>query len=130
MKGKESTEEIQNTKWGLFWWTLATAVHVGAVAALVYFTPLRQWFFGQTDPDQLTPEEEMVERDFSGYVESLLHMLDEREEDILRKYYGFDDQEPMTLEAIGQQMGVTRERVRQLRNVAINKLKAKQGVLV
>ena len=49
--------------------------------------------------------------------------LTERERKILVLYYGLDDGEEMTLEEVGQLLGVTRERIRQLRNRAFEKLK-------
>ncbi len=55
----------------------------------------------------------------SGMIEN----LDEREARVLKLYYGFDGEEPMVLEDIGKILGVTRERVRQIRDAALNKLK-------
>ncbi len=52
-----------------------------------------------------------------------LNILDEREYHILRDYFGLENGDPMTLEEIGETMGVTRERVRQLRNRALDKLR-------
>lgn len=51
------------------------------------------------------------------------NILDEREREILRLYYGLDDAMPMTLEQIGEVFAVTRERVRQIRNQALAKLR-------
>ena len=48
--------------------------------------------------------------------------LTERERKILYLYYGLDDGEPRTLEVIGSLLGVTRERIRQIRNRAFEKL--------
>ena len=44
-------------------------------------------------------------------LQHVLRSLDEREQDILCRYYGLDGRECVTLEAIGQHMGVTRERI-------------------
>ena len=49
--------------------------------------------------------------------------LTERERKILVLYYGLDDGEEMTLEEIGSLLGVTRERIRQIRNRAFEKLR-------
>ena len=49
--------------------------------------------------------------------------LDAREQYILRLYFGLEGTEGMSLEQIGQIMGVTRERVRQIRNKALDKLR-------
>jgi RNA polymerase primary sigma factor len=52
--------------------------------------------------------------------------LTERERKILVLYYGLDDGEEMTLEQIGALLGVTRERIRQIRNRAFDKLRSSQ----
>lgn len=59
-----------------------------------------------------------------------LSVLDGREYQILRAYFGLEDTQPMTLEEIGEAMGVTRERVRQLRNRALDKVRAQRGHLL
>ncbi len=53
-----------------------------------------------------------------------LETLDEREGWIIREYFGLDCAEGRTLEEIGADMGITRERVRQLRNRALGKMRA------
>lgn len=44
-------EELKGAGWGAVWWTLAAILHVVAVLVLVYFTPLRHWFFSPEDPE-------------------------------------------------------------------------------
>jgi RNA polymerase primary sigma factor len=56
-------------------------------------------------------------------IQAALSALDERGADIVRRYYGLEGQEPESLEHIGRSYGVTRERVRQLRDRAIWKLR-------
>lgn len=53
-----------------------------------------------------------------------LTVLNERERDIIIKHFGLNDQPAITLEEIGQEYGITRERVRQIESAAIRKLKA------
>ena len=48
--------------------------------------------------------------------------MKEREARILKYYYGLDDSEPMTLEEIGEIFGVTRERIRQIKEKALKNL--------
>ena len=55
-------------------------------------------------------------------MENALSSLKEREAKILRLYFGLDDQQPMTLEEIGALMGITRERVRQIKQKALIRL--------
>ena len=50
-------------------------------------------------------------------------MLDDRERKIIFERYGLDGGEPKTLEEIGKKFGVTRERIRQLQNMALAKLR-------
>ena len=69
------------------------------------------------------PEEEAFERSLRQTVESALASLKEREARILRLYFGLDGGEPMTLEDIGSTMGITRERVRQIKEKALERLR-------
>jgi RNA polymerase primary sigma factor len=55
---------------------------------------------------------------------SLLNQLDERQVKILRMRFGLGYDEPMTLKEIGVQLGLTRERVRQIQNEALARLLA------
>ena len=76
-------------------------------------------------PDQFSPgpEDEAYEHALKETVEDALSSLKEREAKILRLYYGLDDQDPMTLEEIGQILGITRERVRQIKEKALLRLR-------
>ena len=56
-------------------------------------------------------------------MHACLDLLDRRERLVVRTYFGLDDQEPQTLEQIGMQLGLTRERVRQLRDQALDKMR-------
>jgi len=76
-------------------------------------------------PDQYTPapEDEAYDHALKDSVENALSSLKEREAKILRLYFGLDDQQPMTLEEIGALMGITRERVRQIKRKALIRLR-------
>ncbi|NNF28916.1 MAG: sigma-70 family RNA polymerase sigma factor [Gemmatimonadetes bacterium] len=76
-------------------------------------------------PDQFAPgpDEETFENALTETVESALSSLKEREAKILRLYYGLDGDDPMTLEQIGGILGVTRERVRQIKEKALARLR-------
>jgi RNA polymerase primary sigma factor len=49
--------------------------------------------------------------------------MDEREATVLRLRFGLDDEEPMTLKKIGERLGLTRERIRQIEKDALSKLR-------
>ena len=76
-------------------------------------------------PDKYAPgpEDEAYDHALKNSVEDALSSLKEREAKILRLYFGLDDQEPMTLEEIGALMGITRERVRQIKQKALTRLR-------
>ena len=56
-------------------------------------------------------------------VVNLISRLDKREQEIIKKRFGIDDEEPNTLEQIGNSMGFSKERIRQIENIAIQKLR-------
>jgi len=76
-------------------------------------------------PDHLSPapDDETYERALSTTLEEALSTLKEREAKILRLYFGIDGEEPMTLEEIGSLLGITRERVRQIKERALVRLR-------
>jgi RNA polymerase primary sigma factor len=69
------------------------------------------------------PDDETFERALTESIEEVLSTLKEREARILRLYFGLEDQEPMTLEEIGGLLGITRERVRQIKEKALARLR-------
>jgi RNA polymerase primary sigma factor len=70
-----------------------------------------------------SPDQETYENALSDTVRDSLLTLKEREARILELYYGLDGKEPMTLEEIGSILGITRERVRQIKEKAISRLR-------
>lgn len=75
------------------------------------------------DDDGRAPDEDVVDGSLAASVEQAMACLRPREANVLRLYFGFDGQEPMTLEAIGEDMGITRERVRQIKETAIGRIR-------
>jgi len=74
-----------------------------------------------------TPDEQTFEKALTESIEEALSGLKEREAKILRLYFGLDGEEPMTLEQIGSLLGITRERVRQIKEKALSRLRHVSG---
>ncbi len=75
------------------------------------------------DNNQETPDNDVLQTSARTQLEEVLDSLDEREMRIIRLYFGLDGTEALTLEQIGGLMGLTRERVRQLKERALGKLR-------
>ncbi len=69
-----------------------------------------------------SPDLEMVETDDLKQVMHMLDRMDKREATVLRMRFGLDDEEPKTLKEIGECLGLTRERVRQIESEALAKM--------
>ena len=74
----------------------------------------------ESGPD---PQESAVMHDFARHLRGLLQSLAEKEKRVLHLRFGFGDREPMTLRAIGSEMGISRERVRQVEGRALRRLR-------
>ena len=75
------------------------------------------------DKDNESPVEYTTKRLLKEELDSILTELTDREERVLRLRYGLDDNRPRTLDEVGKEFGVTRERIRQIEAKAIKKLK-------
>ena len=73
--------------------------------------------------DSPDPEGKLMDNSLRQEIERSLSTLGEREAEILRFYFGLNSYQPHTLEEIGDEFGLTRERVRQIKEKAIKKLK-------
>ena len=69
------------------------------------------------------PDRELIHESLQTEIERALETLTPREADVVRLYFGLSDQHPMTLEEIGETFDLTRERVRQIKEKAIRRLK-------
>jgi RNA polymerase primary sigma factor len=68
------------------------------------------------------PEDPLVEHEEKAKALRLLDEIDTREAEVLRLHYGLNGRRPMTLKEIGKKMGLTRERIRQIRRDALTRL--------
>ncbi len=75
------------------------------------------------DEDTIRPEEETTGQLLKEHVGEILRHLSEREQKIIRMRYGLGSGRNHTLEEVGQEIGVTRERIRQIEAKALNKLR-------
>ena len=75
------------------------------------------------DEDAQTPFELFRDKNMRDELSELLEVLDDRERKIIFQRFGLDGGKPKTLEEVGKKFGVTRERIRQLQNIALAKLR-------
>ena len=75
------------------------------------------------DEDQEHPDSTLISESLRREVERALSTLTTREGDVVRLYFGLSGEHPMTLEEIGERFDLTRERVRQIKEKAIRRLK-------
>ncbi|MDA7867828.1 RNA polymerase sigma factor RpoD/SigA [Akkermansiaceae bacterium] len=71
------------------------------------------------------PFEALSDKNMLNQIDTLLQVLDEREAKIIEARYGLGGKTAMTLEEVGREFGVTRERIRQLQNIALDKMRKK-----
>ena len=81
--------------------------------------------FGEIIGDEKaqTPLELLSHKNMHMQLDDLLEVLDERERKIVDARFGLGGEKPKTLEEVGREFGVTRERIRQLQNIALKKLR-------
>jgi len=77
------------------------------------------------DERATTPYDQLEEKTNVDLIHEVIGILDPRETTILRYRFGLDGGSEKTLEEVGQKFGVTRERIRQIQNVALGKLRKK-----
>ena len=73
--------------------------------------------------DTPSPDKQLITDSLRKEIERALNTLTRREADIVRLYYGLNEKYPITLEEIGEAFNLTRERVRQIKEKAIKRLK-------
>jgi len=75
------------------------------------------------DDNAMTPYQTLSGKSLMMDVNDMIDTLDEREAEIIRLRFGLKGDRPMTLEEVGAEFDVTRERVRQLQNIALQKMR-------
>ena len=75
------------------------------------------------DEEAQTPYELLRDKNLRGEVDDLIAVLDSREKKIISQRFGLNGAKPKTLEDVSKDFGVTRERIRQLQNIALAKLR-------
>ena len=75
------------------------------------------------DENATSPYDNLEDKTVTGMLQDMVKHLDEREATILRFRFGLDGGTEKTLEEVGVKFGVTRERVRQIQNLALKKLR-------
>ncbi|MAC94832.1 MAG: RNA polymerase subunit sigma [Flavobacteriales bacterium] len=73
--------------------------------------------------DSLDPDNQLVHQSLCEEIERLLKALPSREAEVVRLFFGLNNRTPLSLEEIGQQFNLTRERVRQIKEKAVRRLK-------
>ncbi|MDP4625963.1 MAG: RNA polymerase sigma factor RpoD/SigA [Akkermansiaceae bacterium] len=76
-----------------------------------------------SDESAENPLDMLADKNMHGEIDGLLSVLDERERRIIDERFGLNGKKPLTLEEVGREFGVTRERIRQLQNSALTKMR-------
>ncbi len=112
-----STEEVRQS-------LSNTGRHISMDAPLIEGDESSSSMYDVLTNDSLPgPEKELVVESLRKDIERSLSTLTPREGDVVRLYYGLNGKHPMTLEEIGERFDLTRERVRQIKEKAIRRLK-------
>ena len=73
--------------------------------------------------EQPSPDTSLMSESLNAEIERALSKLSEQEAEIIKLYFGLGDDQPMTLEEIGDRFNLTRERIRQIKEKAIRRLR-------
>jgi RNA polymerase primary sigma factor len=80
------------------------------------------------DSNQEKTDEFAIRMSQNRVINKLLKGLSDREKEVVRLYYGINEEANYTLTEIGTRMNITRERVRQIKDIAIKKLKRSKKI--
>jgi RNA polymerase primary sigma factor len=99
------------------------SIHPASLDAPISDDDLTEFGESVEDEEARTPFELLRDKDLHNDVDGLLEALNDREKKIISQRFGFDGGERKTLEEIGKKLGISRERIRQLENIALSKLR-------
>jgi RNA polymerase primary sigma factor len=125
--GREPTDEELAEEIGLST-SKITALKSAALRPASLDEPIQDGEYFQysdivSDEESDNPFETLRDKDLLEEIDEVLELLDHRERAIIDMRFGLDGQDPKTLEEIGVNLGVTRERIRQLQNAALSRLR-------
>jgi len=75
------------------------------------------------DENEASPLENLQEKSISNDIKAVIDQLEDRESEIISLRFGLDGNHPLTLEEVGEKFDITRERVRQIQNIALHKMR-------
>lgn len=75
------------------------------------------------DDQQAAPDTNLMQQSLKSEIDSVLSTLTEREATVIRYYFGLDTENSLTLEELGEKLNLTRERVRQIKEKALRRLR-------
>ena len=101
--------------------TVSTDAHIGEDGEMTIGDTLH-------DDSHMEPENEMMRMSVEDQLTNMLSALDVREKEIITLYFGLDGHDTHTLEEIGEKLNVTRERVRQIKERCLERLKKRSNV--
>ncbi len=102
----------------------ATEIGIDDVGPEGFDRPLTECLAAE---DQEPPDHRLYERVMREDIRRSLSVLSERESYIISLYYGLGPEEALTLEEIGGRLGLTRERIRQIKEKALRKMRQSVG---
>jgi len=76
------------------------------------------------DKTAADPQDELIANEMRMEIEAILNTLDDREQVVMRKRFGFDEDDKLVLQQIGEELNISRERVRQIEAQALRKLRS------
>jgi RNA polymerase primary sigma factor len=88
---------------------------------------VRMEVFQTPETDDTSPFEDLAAKALAEHVRSLLHTLKPIEADVLRRRFGLDDGNEVTLQEIANSYGLSRERIRQIQEQALSKVRRSLG---